>query len=84
MQFSLPALPYDTDALEPFIDTQTMEIHYGKHHQTYVNNLNEALGAYEGDDLNYNSIEDLISHAGSLPDELKTKVRNNGGGHWNH
>jgi superoxide dismutase, Fe-Mn family len=82
MAFTLPALPYAPEALEPNIDKLTMEIHHGKHHQAYVNNLNAALEGHS--DLASKSIEDLISNINSLPDSIRTAVRNNGGGHWNH
>jgi Fe-Mn family superoxide dismutase len=81
MAFQLPALPYAFDALEPHIDAQTMEIHHDKHHQTYVTNLNNAVA---GTDLENKTIEDLITNLGSVPEEKKTAVRNNGGGHINH
>jgi Fe-Mn family superoxide dismutase len=82
MAFELPALPYASNALEPHIDARTMEIHHGKHHQAYVNNLNAAL---EGQaDLQSKSIEDLIKGLGSVPENIRTAVRNNGGGHLNH
>ncbi|MEO6683691.1 MAG: superoxide dismutase, partial [Ginsengibacter sp.] len=77
MAFTLPALPYGFDALEPHIDKETMEIHHGKHHQAYVNNLNNAI---EGTEHANKSIEELIKNAGSI----SPAVRNNGGGHWNH
>ncbi|WPB58767.1 superoxide dismutase [Xylophilus sp. GOD-11R] len=81
MPFSLPTLPYAYDALEPNIDAQTMEIHYTKHHQTYVNNLNAALKdtPHEG-----KSIEELVAGVEQLPENLRAPVRNNGGGHYNH
>ncbi|MES2187721.1 MAG: superoxide dismutase [Pseudomonadota bacterium] len=81
MAFTLPPLPYAYDALEPHIDAQTMEIHYTKHHQTYVNNLNAAVKEtpYEGQ-----SIEALVSGVEKLPEALRAPVRNNGGGHYNH
>ncbi len=82
MAFTLPALPYAPEALEPNIDKLTMEIHHGKHHQAYVNNLNAALEGHS--DLASKSIEDLIRNINSLPDSIRTAVRNNGGGHWNH
>jgi Fe-Mn family superoxide dismutase len=82
MAFTLPALPYAPEALEPNIDKLTMEIHHGKHHQAYVNNLNAALEGHS--DLASKSIEDLIHNINSLPDSIRTAVRNNGGGHWNH
>jgi Fe-Mn family superoxide dismutase len=77
MAFTLPALPYATDALEPHIDKMTMEIHHGKHHQAYVTNLNKAL---EGKPEANNSIEDIIKNVSKYP----MAVRNNGGGHYNH
>jgi len=82
MAFTLPALPYAPESLEPNIDKLTMEIHHGKHHQAYVNNLNAALEGHS--DLASKSIEDLIHNINSLPDSIRTAVRNNGGGHWNH
>jgi len=82
MSYKLPDLGYSYDALEPFIDARTMEIHYTKHHQTYVDNLNKAL---EGkDEFKDMPIEDLIAKLNTLPDDIKTPVRNNGGGHLNH
>ena len=81
MPHTLPALPYAYDALEPHIDAQTMEIHYSRHHQTYVNNLNAAL---EGTDYASLPVEELIARVESLPDALRAPVRNNGGGHANH
>lgn len=77
MAFSLPALPYAHDALEPHIDKQTMEIHHGKHHQAYVDNLNKAVAGTENENK---SLEDLLKNVGSL----SPAIRNNGGGHWNH
>lgn len=82
MAFSLPALSYAHDALEPYIDKMTMEIHHGKHHQAYVNNLNSALENQA--DLASKSLEDLIRSINALPESIRTAVRNNGGGHWNH
>ena len=82
MSFSLPALNFSTDALEPHIDGRTMEIHHGKHHQTYINNLNNALEGNE--QLLSQSIEQLISDISSLPEAVQGAVRNNGGGHANH
>lgn len=82
MAFTLPALPYAPDALEPHFDKMTMEIHHGKHHQAYVNNLNAALEAHAG--LADKSLEDLIRSINGLPEAIRTAVRNNGGGHWNH
>ncbi|MFO7323144.1 MAG: superoxide dismutase [Chloroflexota bacterium] len=82
MAFELPNLPYATNALEPHIDAQTMEIHHGKHHATYVNNLNKALEGHS--DLQNKSIEELLGSLDSLPESIRTAVRNNGGGHANH
>src|SRR5687767_7023148 len=81
-EFPLPPLPYSFDALEPHIDTQTMQIHHGKHHQTYVNNLNAALK--EQPDLQSKSIEDILKNINAVPEAIRTAVRNNGGGHANH
>jgi len=82
MAFSLPPLPYAYDALEPHIDKETMTIHHDKHHAAYVNNLNAAL---EGKaDLSSKSVEELISNLDAVPDDIRTAVRNNGGGHANH
>jgi len=80
--YSLPALNYEFNALEPYIDGQTMEIHYGKHHQTYVNNLNAALEGQAA--LQEKSLEELLSNLDEVPDSIRTAVRNNGGGHLNH
>ena len=77
MAFTLPSLPYPHEALEPHIDTATMQIHHGKHHQAYVDNLNKAIAGTEHENK---SIEDLVAAAGSI----SAAVRNNGGGHWNH
>ena len=82
MAHTLPALPYAHDALEPHIDKLTMEIHHGKHHQAYINNLNAALEKHP--ELQSKSVEDLIAHLGSVPEDIRTAVRNNGGGHANH
>ena len=83
MAFTLPALPYATDVLEPYIDKMTMEIHHGKHHQAYVTNLNKALES--APELADKSLEDLLAHnLASVPESIRTAVRNNGGGHWNH
>ncbi len=82
MAHELPDLPYAYDALEPHIDARTMEIHHGKHHATYIANLNNALEGHE--DLAGKSISDLISDLGSVPDAIRGAVRNNGGGHANH
>ena len=82
MTFELPSLPYSTDSLEPHIDARTMEIHHGKHHQTYINNLNATLEGH--DELLSMDIEHLISNIDSLPESVRAAVRNNGGGHANH
>ena len=82
MAHSLPALPYQPAALEPHIDAQTMQIHHGKHHQAYVTNLNAALDKHPA--LHDKSLDDLLKHLASVPDDIKGPVRNNGGGHWNH
>ena len=82
MPFTLPALPYAPDALEPTIDKMTMEIHHGKHHQAYINNLNVALEKHP--DLQTKSVEDLIRGINTVPEDIRTAVRNNGGGHANH
>lgn len=82
MAFELPPLPYNYDALEPYIDTQTMQLHHDMHHQAYVNNVNTALGKHP--ELESKSIEELIANLNSLPDDIRTAVRNNGGGHINH
>ena len=82
MAHELPKLPYALDALEPHIDAKTMEIHHDKHHQAYVDNLNKALTGKK--DLESKTIEDLISNLNAVPEDIKTVVRNNGGGHANH
>ena len=86
MTFELPPLPYDYNALEPYIDTQTMHLHHDKHHQTYVTNLNNAL---QGLDAQYSnlaslSVDDVLRHINDVPENIRTTVRNNGGGHSNH
>jgi superoxide dismutase, Fe-Mn family len=78
----LPPLPYDFAALEPHIDAQTMQIHHDKHHNAYVTNLNAALEKYP--DLQSKSIEDLLRDISKVPEDIRTAVRNNGGGHMNH
>lgn len=80
--FTLPALNYGFDALEPVIDQQTMEIHHGKHHQAYINNLNGALEGHA--DLSGKTLEELLADIDALPESIQTAVRNNGGGHYNH
>ncbi|GIN73579.1 superoxide dismutase [Mn] [Bacillus sp. J14TS2] len=82
MAYELPQLPYGYDALEPHIDKETMNIHHTKHHNTYVTKLNDALEGHE--DLASKSVEDLISDLDSVPESIRTAVRNNGGGHANH
>jgi Fe-Mn family superoxide dismutase len=82
MAFTLPSLPYDFAALEPHIDARTMEIHHGKHHQTYVNNLNAAIE--KAPELANKSLDELMRSVNTVPDSVRTAVRNNGGGHWNH
>ena len=81
MPFTLPDLPYDYAALEPTIDARTMEIHHGKHHQAYVDNANKALDGTEWAD---NSVESVLASLDALPDDIRTAVRNNAGGHANH
>jgi superoxide dismutase, Fe-Mn family len=82
MAFELPALPYAFDALEPYIDTMTMQIHHGKHHAAYVTNLNAALDKHP--QLSGKSLVELVSDLNSIPEDIRTAVRNNGGGHFNH
>lgn len=82
MAFELPKLPYAFDALEPYIDAQTMEIHHGKHHAAYVSNLNAAIEKHP--ELNGKSLEDLVGNLNQVPEDIRTAVRNNGGGHFNH
>ena len=82
MPHTLPALPYDFAALEPHIDTQTMQIHHGKHHQAYVNNLNAALGKHP--ELHKKTLEELLGNINTVPEDIRTAVRNNAGGHHNH
>lgn len=82
MAYTLPALPYAFNALEPHIDARTMEIHHGKHHQAYVTNLNAALDKHP--ELHGKSIEDLLKSITSVPDDIRQAVVNNGGGHANH
>lgn len=82
MPHELPPLPYDYNALEPYIDEQTMRLHHDKHHAAYVNNLNAALEKYP--ELQSKSAEELIRDLNSVPEDIRTAVRNNGGGHVNH
>ncbi len=81
MTHQLPSLPYDFGALEPYIDTTTMQIHHGKHHQAYITNLNKAI---EGTPFADMAIEELLAKIESVPENIRTAVRNNGGGHANH
>lgn len=82
MAHELPALPYGHDALEPFVNTATMEIHHGKHHATYVTKLNQALEGHP--DLQDKSITELLTSLDKVPEDIRTALRNNGGGHYNH
>ena len=82
MAHSLPQLPYGFDALEPSIDAQTMQIHHGKHHQAYVNNLNAALE--KAPEVQDKPLEELLANLNTVPEAVRGVVRNNGGGHWNH
>ncbi len=82
MAFELPPLPYDYSALEPYIDTQTMQLHHDKHHATYVNNLNAAL--QNNSEFGSLPVEEVVRHINEIPESIRTAVRNNGGGHVNH
>jgi superoxide dismutase, Fe-Mn family len=82
MAFDLPKLPYAVDALEPYIDAQTMSIHHDKHHQAYVTNLNAAIEKHP--ELAGKSLEDLLSDLNAVPEDIRMAVRNHGGGTWNH
>ena len=82
MAFELPKLQYSYDALEPYIDAKTMEIHHSKHHQTYITNLNKALESYP--ELFEKSLEDLLANLDQIPESIRVAVRNGGGGHYNH
>jgi superoxide dismutase, Fe-Mn family len=82
MAFELPKLPYAEDALEPYIDAQTMNIHHTKHHQAYITNLNAALDKHP--ELANKSLEDLLSDLNAVPEDIRMAVRNHGGGTWNH
>lgn len=82
MTYKLPDLPYAFDALEPHIDEETMKIHHGKHHNTYVENTNKALEGHE--DLQKLSVDELVAKLDEVPEDIRTAVRNNGGGHSNH
>ena len=81
MAFSLPPLPYDYDALEPYIDAQTMQLHHDKHHQAYVDKLNAAV---EGTEWADKTIEEIVTDLAAVPEDIRAAVRNNGGGHYNH
>lgn len=82
MAYTLPDLPYGYDALEPYIDVETMHLHHDKHHNTYVTNLNAAIEKYP--ELGEQSIEELVTNLNEVPEDIRTAVRNNGGGHANH
>jgi Fe-Mn family superoxide dismutase len=82
MAFELPKLPYAVDALEPYIDAQTMSIHHTKHHQAYITNLNAAIEKHP--ELAGKSLEDLLSDLNAVPEDIRVVVRNHGGGTWNH
>ncbi|MSR05644.1 MAG: superoxide dismutase [Gemmatimonadetes bacterium] len=82
MAYELPKLPYGFDALEPHIDTQTMQIHHGKHHQAYVTNLNAALDKHP--ELHKKGLAELLADIATVPEDIRGPVRNNGGGHFNH
>lgn len=82
MPFTLPDLPYSPDALEPVIDTLTMQIHHGKHHNAYVTNLNKAIAGKPN--LESQTVEKLIGNLAAVPEDIRAAVRNNGGGHYNH
>ena len=82
MAYTLPPLPYDYSALEPHIDARTMEIHHTKHHQTYITNLNNALE--KAPELQNKNLDELLRNLNAVPESIRTTVRNNGGGHWNH
>src|SRR5260221_8155490 len=82
MALALPTLPYDFSALEPHIDALTMEIHHDRHHQAYINNLNAAIEKHP--ELGSKTIEELLGDLNAIPEDIRTTVRNNGGGHYNH
>src|SRR5437879_7643962 len=82
MAFELPPLPYPFDALEPYVDGQTMQIHHDRHHGTYVTNVNGAIEKHP--ELGSKTVEELLSDLASVPEDIRTVVRNNGGGHYNH
>jgi Fe-Mn family superoxide dismutase len=80
--FKLPPLPYSFDSLEPYIDARTMEIHYTKHHQGYIDNLNAALVGHQ--EFHHKTVEELLARLDLLPEDIRAAVKNNGGGHYNH
>src|SRR3954469_24420220 len=82
MPHELPKLPYPYDALEPHVDARTMEIHHTKHHQAYITNLNAALDKHP--ELHKKSLQELLAGISTVPEDIRTAVRNHGGGHWNH
>ncbi|MDT2603090.1 superoxide dismutase [Enterococcus dongliensis] len=82
MAYTLPDLPYEYDALEPYVDVETMHLHHDKHHNTYVTNLNAAIEKHP--ELAEQTIEELVTHLNDVPEDIRTAVRNNGGGHANH
>ena len=84
MEHKLPSLPYDFGALEPYIDAKTMEIHHGKHHQAYIDKLNDAIHKPEGKKFHDMEIEELLKNIDKIPESIRTAVRNHGGGHANH
>lgn len=84
MKHELPKLPYAYDALEPYIDAKTMEIHYTKHHQTYIDKLNDAIHKPEGMKFHDMQVEELLKKINSIPESIRTAIRNHGGGHANH
>lgn len=84
MKHELPKLPYAYDALEPYIDAKTMEIHHTKHHQTYIDKLNDALHKPEGMKFHDMPVEELLKNINSIPESIKTAIKNHGGGHTNH
>src|SRR3989344_5735820 len=84
MKHTLPKLPYAYDALEPHIDARTMEIHHGKHHQAYIDKLNDAIHKPEGEKWHNMQVEELLRNINSIPESIRGAVRNHGGGHLNH
>ncbi|MDO8508678.1 MAG: superoxide dismutase [Nanoarchaeota archaeon] len=84
MKYELPKLGYKYDALEPFIDSKTMEIHYTKHHQAYVDKLNDAIHKPEGEKFHNMPVDELLKKINSIPESIRTAVKNHGGGHFNH